>query len=473
MGWLDRLIGRRAAPARPWSFPCRLVIVPDQLEMTGFAHDLNTAGPTLACWTFVSDGLIGYGQKELVLTVARVPDESPEAIARDIAKLLSTVQQYAARGQRVDVGDITVFEGSGPAGARGVAYVRPAPLDGVVVPSSALAAIPLIGAEAEVAAVFGMTRIIGRLARHYRHYPCPPWWDRSRQTIAASAGEDTSILARLARHRVPGVSGRRERDGIRVRVHPSAHDKLVQVLDAAPGEVAQALLTDLDSEADGLLVWHPGAQQLEAATPAGSRAERVSIAFIALAPGTTETGGRILEDGAVLMFMAPAWDAFREAVRRCESVTIPPTVGYGAITLEWIAETYVSPIDGRAYVAEEGWRKFYPDQPAPSHGHRPVSRMVLLADIREQGSVDGLAAYVDAIEGEFSRAFGERAEFIEVFLRIEIHPGEPARVTERSDDDEVRMSELIARVPLPPVTGSVVAFECRLTNRPDVGSMPD
>ena len=123
MGWLDRWIARRAVPATPWSFPYRLDLVSEGLEsdalvMTAFAHDLPTAGPTLACWTFVTDGLVGYGQKELVLTVAHAPGEHPEAIAREIAAFLSAVQKYAARGRRVDVGDITVFEGTGPAGDR-------------------------------------------------------------------------------------------------------------------------------------------------------------------------------------------------------------------------------------------------------------------------------------------------------------------------------------------------------------------
>jgi hypothetical protein len=59
MDWLGRWFGRRQAPAvAPWSFPCRLVLS-DALAMTVFAHDVQTLGPTLACWTFVSDGLIG------------------------------------------------------------------------------------------------------------------------------------------------------------------------------------------------------------------------------------------------------------------------------------------------------------------------------------------------------------------------------------------------------------------------------
>jgi len=75
-------------------------------------------------------------------------------------------------------------------------------------------------------------------------------------------------------------------------------------------------------------------------TRRGYRAERVSVAFVAFSLRATVTGGRFLEDGVGLMFMPPAWDAFRGAVHRRETVTIAPTVDNHRITLEWIAETY-------------------------------------------------------------------------------------------------------------------------------------
>src|SRR5262249_7959776 len=135
-------------------------------------------------------------------------------------------------------------------------------------------------------------------------------------------------------------------------------------------------------------------------------------------------------------------------------------------TLEWIAENYQSPVDGRVYVAEGGWTTFGP-APRAEQGHRPLSRIVLLKGLEDQTSGDALGVYLNAIEREFSIAYGDRLERVEVFLRVEISPGEPARVTERSDNDDVCVAELVERVPLPPVTGGVVAFECCLTNRPD------
>jgi len=89
-------MARRPVPAAPWSFPRRLDVIPGTLSMTVFDHEIQTLGRTIPCWTFVSDGLLGYGQKELVLTVARSPGEHPQAIAEEISTLLASLQPLAA-----------------------------------------------------------------------------------------------------------------------------------------------------------------------------------------------------------------------------------------------------------------------------------------------------------------------------------------------------------------------------------------
>jgi hypothetical protein len=56
---------------------------------------------------------------------------------------------------------------------------------------------------------------------------------------------------------------------------------------------------------------------------------------------------------------------------------------------------------------------------------------------------------------------------VEIFIRVELRPGQPARVVGQGDLDETRIAELIARVAPPAITGGSVAFECRLTTPPD------
>ena len=201
MHWLKRWIGKRAEPEAGWSYPSGLEVIQGALSITVFEHEVETRESAIPCWTFVTDGLLAHRHKELVVTVARSLREHPGAVSQEMAKLLATLHQFAVAGRSVDVGDITVFNGPGPLGSRGLAYISAALLAGVDVPVAALTVIPLMGAEAEVAHRFGVARVIARLALHYRYYPCPPWWlidARPLGLLAHDAGSGA-----MGMHRVP------------------------------------------------------------------------------------------------------------------------------------------------------------------------------------------------------------------------------------------------------------------------------
>jgi hypothetical protein len=338
MNWLDRLFSKKTPPTAPWSFPHRIEGLTDTLAFTVFEHEITTLGRVIACWTFVSDGLVGMGQKELALTIKRGRDEHPEGIAREVGSFLVDMYRRAGQGRRVDVGDLTLFGGPGPAGVRGFAYVAPETLPGVELPLLTLAAIALIGLEAPLARNYGPARVLARLAVHYRHYPCPPWWERGRAAVAAGAGDDTSLLAQMVRVHVRGVCARMAGSNVRLSVHPGAREALQRTLFETPSDVAFAMLIAPDPEADGMLVWRPGDDQLAAATPEGSRGERLSLAFVGFAVGVDDVGGRVMEDGAMLMFTTEAWATLGAALAAGEPLTLSPTVGNVGLELHWIAD---------------------------------------------------------------------------------------------------------------------------------------
>ena len=335
MNWLDRLFSKKTPPAAPWSFPHRIERLTDTLTLTVFEHEITARERAIPCWTFVSDGLLGQGQKELALTIARGPDEHPEGIADEVGNFLVDVHRMAGQGRRVDVGDLTLFGGPGPAGARGFTYLAPDTMPGVDLPLLTLAAIPLIGAEAPLARNYGPARVMARLAAYYRYYPCPPWWERGRPAFATFPGDNTSLLAKMVRVHVRGVSARMDGRDVRLSVHPDAREALQRTLAEAPADTAFAILIPPDVEADGVFVWRPGSDQLEAATPEGSRGERLSLAFVGFAVGVDHVGGRVMEDGAMLMFTTEAWEALGAAVAAGAPLTLAPTVGNVGLRLHW------------------------------------------------------------------------------------------------------------------------------------------
>jgi hypothetical protein len=191
---------------------------------------------------------------------------------------------------------------------------------------------------------------------------------------------------------------------------------------------------------------------------------------VSFAVGVEHVGGRIVEDGVALMFTAPAWEAFTAALAAGTSLTLPPTAGHVGLELHWIVDRYVSPVDGRGYNSEGGWRRYYPPSPASADQPRVADRIVLLTsshDLAGRVAPELLAGYVSAIESEFVSTCGTGPERVEIFIRIELRPGEPARVVGRGDLDEASIADLIARVTSPAVTGGSVAFECRLTTPPE------
>jgi hypothetical protein len=335
MNWLSRLFTKKTVASPAWTFPYRIEALSDTLALTVFEHEITTQERAISCWTFVTDGLVGQGQKELALTIARGPGEHPEDIAREVETFAVAVHRMAGQGRRVDVGDITLLGGLGPAGARGFAYVVPETLPGVDLPLSVVTAIPLIGDEARLAREFGPARVLARLAAHYRYYPCPPWWERGRPAVAAVPGDGTSLLAQMVRVHVRGVSARMDGSNVRLSVHPGAREALQRTLAEAPRDAAFAILITSDIGADGAFLWRPGSDQLQAATPKGSRGQRLSLAFIGFAVDQPDTGGRVMEDGAILMFTTQAWEALGAAIAAGAPLVLPATVGDVGLHLHW------------------------------------------------------------------------------------------------------------------------------------------
>jgi hypothetical protein len=59
------------------------VVVPGELKCTVHLHDLDLIGGGVPCWSYVTDGLSRHGQREVIFTLVREPEERPERYPRD------------------------------------------------------------------------------------------------------------------------------------------------------------------------------------------------------------------------------------------------------------------------------------------------------------------------------------------------------------------------------------------------------
>lgn len=313
-----------------------LELVAGRVLVRVHAHELFAKRGPVACFSYVTEGLRSFGQREIVFTLAREPRADPEQAPREPLALLRAVANLAARGQLVGVGGFTELGPTGMLGRpsiRGVAYQIAWPMEGVSLPEGTLAAVALVGAEMDTVKRFGALRVLARLGRVHGFFPTAPWCDPDRE--AAMEPESRTILEGVATGYFEGVSVTMDGERIALRIDRAAAPAIARALPGLPPDAALVMLAALDPEADACLVWSPGQQQTEAITPPESRAARPSGCFALLVPQQAYDGGNPFEDGFAMMLTDASWARVRSALLSATAVTIPAAPQTKALAVEW------------------------------------------------------------------------------------------------------------------------------------------
>jgi len=416
---------------RPTSFPMRVDVIPGRLKARVYLHDIDTRDGLISCWTLVSDGLSAHRQKELQFTVKRAPDESPQDFPLMILDFFKRVRDYAENGQLVDVGGVTEFGPDGFLGRnsiRGLAYLGPQPLKDIDSSSPFLTVIVLMDEELKVAKAFGLTRVTASLGEAYRYFPYPPWADRSRPSVVSiETMEQQTILSRILCARVRGVNARLERgEELVLSVPRDSHEELrAGLVTIAPAQPL-ALLTNVDPQANACMVWRPGETGLNAITPPDSDGSRRSGNFVAFVPEQSANDFQYLEDGFALMLTNSTWMAIRRALESETSISVPVSKAGLKFSIEWLRATYVSPTDGRVYVAES-WRTYGTADP-DEKGPVATERFVLLtsdSELADRISIEELGNFMAAVKAVVVNQFVSvpRQPGQDLAIECEIDPG--------------------------------------------------
>ncbi len=394
----------RPAISRSWGFnqtnnsfqnmtqlPAWFELIPGKLSVRVYKHDIETFKGIVPCWSFVSDGLWQYGQKELIFTLRRseldelaaqadseaAPTPSSPNLHQYVFAFFLEVHRFAEQGQLVYEGDSSWFGSPGFLGNSDWAafvYIRPQQLEGVEMSSPLLAAILLTAEEFEVYKRFGLTRTISHLGRAYVYYPCPSWSERSRASVVSMTQMEGSILGRmpLIWVRGGGVSAYHEaspqsiqqspqpgrflqqqivqwsgnKAQITLRLLPQAGEELRRQFAQSPPDAVVAVQTELDPTANACLVWQAGQTNSFAITPPNSDGSRLGGCFIAFAPQQPLNRGHILEDGFVILLTDDSWIALQDALESRSPLFVPATDDGANFALEWISQPLENPMDG-------------------------------------------------------------------------------------------------------------------------------
>ncbi len=454
--------------------PVRFEILPNELYAIVNLHDMQQGVNAFSCWSFVSEGLSRNGQKELAILVKKDSLEADHDYPMDPLGLFLTVKQYADQGSFVGEGDVTEFGDSGfiDTKFRAMAYLRPLGIAGIEEPGSILSCVLLTEDELQIARRFGLTRVLALLGYTFSHFPCPPWVDRHRNSVITDEmkeGMDKSILSKVPQFAIPGVRVQLAGTTLSIRCPIGLHEGLNELLKQIPDEAPLVVSTELDPDANALLVWQATMENGPSAiTPPGSDGSKVCGCSVLIFPEQDESNAQVVEDSFLLSLTTPDWIKLRAGLMNGEEVKVVTPAG-GTIAVEWY-EPDTAIVTG-ADMLEEMPIAQLEESCAVIEKCELITEKEIVSKIT---SAPIFRQYIEAVEYTVLGYFVDRkaSTHRKVTIRGEVVPGNKATWTMSStpDEDKIELMGIELRLkelPPPPVSIDKVVFEMSLDVSPE------
>lgn len=293
------------APQPSW--PLTLQIIPQEgLQALVHHHAIQTAVMGLIhCWTYISQGLVKVGQKEIVFTIRRrVESEQEHDFPQDPLLWYEIVYSAAKQGRIVEEFQHSEFKWPSFLGRTDIPwmiYAAKCPIDNIprlFFPPEWLQAVPLLAPEAEVAGGYGVMRALGHLGHSQLWFPWPSWFDRDRTPCIDPSRMQGSIRSWVSHAMVPGLSAVKKGQDIVLHIPQRAESGIKQVLDTFSPESALPLDCVHHKNADSGLLWCNTDTQ-----PQGYRTRKATLCLnlnsITFCPCQKENSVKLFEDGYI------------------------------------------------------------------------------------------------------------------------------------------------------------------------------
>ena len=167
--------------------------------------------------------------------------------------------------------------------------------------------------------------------------------------------------------------------------------------------------------------------------------------FVAFVPEQSANDFQYLEDGFALMLTNSTWMAIRRALESETSISVPVSKAGLKFSIEWLRATYVSPTDGRVYVAES-WRTYGTADP-DEKGPVATERFVLLtsdSELADRISIEELGNFMAAV----------KAVVVNQFVSVPRQPGQDLAIECEIDPGNESTFHLAARPGMDPAAQS-------------------
>lgn len=298
--------------------------------------------------------------------------------------------------------------------------------DGLELPETCYALIPLLEDEMRAALTFGEGRVLSLLGHYHRFFPFPFWLDRDRRAaLDLEEHASASILAKVPRVPVAASCFSRGKT-VTLTVSADFGDTFDAILEQG-GEHGVGLLTQIYTGSDAAAYWQPGEKQralilTEPAKQVPFETLKIGGSFLILSK--LEDGMiNSPEDGYAVFLPETEWSAFRKAV--VERAGFRFEVDDLAFELAWHSERYVSQLGGTFQNTQNLVTEDITPPRDAKHGRAFAmdSVKLLIADeeIGQRVETGDLADYISDLSAAFLGVAADRpTEASNFIIRVEL-----------------------------------------------------
>ncbi|XP_078070981.1 zinc finger FYVE domain-containing protein 16-like isoform X2 [Mustelus asterias] len=326
------------------------------------------------CWCFVSNGLHGVGQAEVVILLVCLPDEN--AIPKGIFNIFITLYQDATKGKTIgNLGNISFTENFlGSKDHGGFLFIVPTvqSLADILLPSSPfLFGILIQKLEVPWAKVFPI-RLMLRLGAEYNVYPCPLMSVRFRKALFGETGHTImNLLADLRNYQytLPTIEGLVllvEMGKSTIKIPKRRYNEVMKVVSSSNEHViTMGTCFSLDADSHLVCIQNDDKNyQTQANTIAGKSRKVTGASFVVFNGALKTTSGfiaksSIVEDGLMVQITPETMEGLRRALREKRDFQIicgklDPDDRREFVNIQWVDgdepvnKGVLSPVDGRS-----------------------------------------------------------------------------------------------------------------------------
>jgi hypothetical protein len=299
-------------------FPIKLGIVPERLAVTIFRHVEHYQGAQAHCLSYVTEGLLALGQKELLLSLLINENVEDSHFPSSPFPFFIAIYKQALQKKHVTMGDITNLGVKGLFGFVGVGYsFVPHNLMGFTSNRATLCCVLLTKHEWVIAQNYSLTRVLTLLEHMHKRFPFLPWVDRRRADQTMNKAVLNSILKNTPKTVVKNASVfMAQGDVVILQVPRETASRLSALLLSRTDKNSFALVLQLLPQHDGYLVWRAETGETEFNTAPNAHGAALAGGFLQLDPGGDNDGVSINEDGFCLSLCSSSWEAFKSALER-------------------------------------------------------------------------------------------------------------------------------------------------------------